>query len=133
MYDTIHIEQNIDGIEEDIDTWQTKTLQEGMPMLDIFKLRDNKLMRQEYDIEELDEEIDSSFADSTINRRSKNVVGYTDKEYHGTFEIHTADVENEKYISYRLKFINGKFVNATLNKKEDIDITGPEDIEIDDK
>ena len=128
LYDTVHIKQKVDDLEDDIKSWQSKTIKE--PMLDIYRIEDDKLKLQEYEVEELDEEDKrlSSYSDKTINKRQKNVTGYSDVQYHGEIEIHTVDRDKEEYISYKLKFTDGELVDCWEYERSEVDITSPEDL-----
>lgn len=128
LYDTIHIEQEIKEIREGFDMFQSKTVNRR-PMLDVYKIENDRLYKQEFEMEDTDEEM--SFADSTINKREKNVIGHEDIEYHGEIEIHTTDRENEQYISYMLKFSDGDLVDVREEDVRDIDITTYDDIDTD--
>lgn len=125
LYDTIHIEQDIDEIRDGFDRLQSKTVK-TRPALDVYKIENDRLYRQEFEMEETDEEM--SFADSTINKRTKNVTGYEDVEYHGEIEIHTSDREEDQYLSYKLKFTDGELVNVREEQVKDINITTHEDL-----
>lgn len=128
LYDTIHIEQEIEEIREGFDMFQSKTVNRH-PMLDVYKIENDRLYKQEFEMEDTGEEM--SFADSTINKREKNVIGHEDTEFHGEIEIHTTDRENEQYISYMLKFSDGNLVDVREEDVRDIDITTYDDIDTD--
>lgn len=120
MYDRVKIEDDIEDfdIEHDgVDGWQTKTIQKR-PLLEVYKIEDGRLYKEEYHHEKVPKE-ERPYGDSDkeflqmCGMLSKVHEGWEDTEYHGIVEIHS--IVNEEYISYDLKFTDGKLVNISEN------------------
>lgn len=125
LYDTIHLEQEIEVVRDGFDRMQSKTIKHR-PTLEVYKIEDDRLYEQQFEMEETEEEM--SFADSTLNKRTKNVIGFEDMDYHGQIEMHTTDREKEEYLSYKLKFTDGELVDSWELDVRDVNITTYDDL-----
>jgi hypothetical protein len=107
-------------------TWQTKSIARHEPMMENYKVTaDGRLFKEEAEYEHVhaeerpyyDEEIggfESSIEEMAGSRR-KIHHGWSDTDYHGTFEFHrTID---DDYVSFDAKFTDGQLVEISRNER----------------
>jgi hypothetical protein len=131
LYDRLTFEDGLDVAFPDIDadpfdiTWQTKSLTRRQPTMTNYKITaDGRLFEEDAEYERVpeeerpgyDEEIGGFESPMEKMRGSHRKIhhGWTDTEYHGTFEFHTS-LDGE-YISLEAKFTDGELVAISRNE-----------------
>lgn len=131
LYDTLTFE---DGLEIDFPdvgadpfeiTWQTKTVARDRPRMRTYEVTANgRLFEQEVEYERVPEEerpgydgelegFESEFAKGLGSLRDVP-QGWSDTEYHGTFEFHA--VVDDEYVSLEATFTDGQLVAITRSE-----------------
>jgi len=132
VYDRLTFEDGLDVEFPDIEadpfeiTWQTKSIARQHPMLDKYKVTaEGRLFKTDLESKRVpeeerpgyDEEIggfENEFGKGRGSRK-RVVKGWTDTEYHGTFEFHTT-IDGD-YVSLEAKFTDGQLVAISHNDK----------------
>jgi hypothetical protein len=132
LYDRLAFEDGLDiefpgiGADPFEETWQTKSITRHHPMMDNYKITvDRRLFKEEAEYEQVpeeerphyDEEIGGFESPMMKLAGSQRKVhqGWSDTEYHGTFEFHrTIDGD---YVSLEAKFTDGQLVEITRNDR----------------
>jgi hypothetical protein len=111
----------IDGDPFEI-TWQSKSITRHQPLMENFKITaDGRLFKEDAEYEhvpeeerpEYDEELDGFENELERGRGSRRKIhhGWSDTDYHGTFEFHRT--VNGEYVSLEAKFTDGQLVGIT--------------------
>lgn len=130
LYDELTVE---DGLEIDFPdigadpfeiTWQTKSITRHLQMMENYKITtEGRLWKEEAEYQHVPEE-ERPYYDEEIGGFESEVrkmagsikkihQGWSDTEYHGTFEFHrTIDGD---YVSLEAKFTDGQLVEITRN------------------
>jgi len=125
LYDRLTFEDGLDIEFPDVGanpfeiTWQTKSLARRQPMMEHYKVTaDGRPFEEDIEYERVPEEERPGYNEETDGletplekmRGSQRTIhhGWTDTEYHGTFEFH-ATVDGE-YVSLDAKFTDGRLV-----------------------
>ena len=133
LYDDLTFEAGLnvgfpdfDGDPFDV-TWQTKSIQRE-PLRDEYKITANgRLLKEDAEHEIVpeaerpgyDEEIGGFENDLEKMRGMLRKIhnGWTDTEYHGTFEFHNSI--DGSYVSFEAKFTDGALVEITRNTEKE--------------
>jgi hypothetical protein len=103
-------------------TWQTKSIARHQPMMDNYKITsEGRLLKEEAEYERVPEEDRPGYSDeiggfeTEIDAMRGSITkidqGWSDAEYHGTFEFHrTIDGD---YVSLEATFTHGQLVAIT--------------------
>jgi len=113
------------GAEPIAMTWQIKSLPDGFLMMENYKITaERRLFKEQAEYEQVPEEERPGY-DETIGgfaneferwRGSmKKTHGWTDTEYHGTFEFHRTI--GGKYVSLEATFTDGRLVDISRNPR----------------
>jgi hypothetical protein len=130
LFDRLTFEDGIDVAFPDIGTdpfevtWQTKSIPRHQPMMENYKVTAaRRLFKQEYEYEHVPEEERPNYNEEIGGYESpmremagsmrKVHQGWSDTEYHGTFELHKT--VNGDYVSLEAKFTDGQLVEITRN------------------
>jgi len=130
LYDKVVFEEGLDVAFPDIDadpferTWQTKSLARGHPTLTDYRVTaEGRLLEEDADHELVPEEERPRYdediggferpMDEWLGCLRKVHHGWTDTEYHGTFEFHTS-IDGD-YLSLEAKFTEGRLVDIARN------------------
>lgn len=118
MYDRVYIEDDIEELDFDTE-YQTKQLKQ-MPGLDVYKIENKRLFKEDAEYETVpkeerpfygDDDFDKSPFEQLAGMTKKTRKGWEDINYHGIFEIHTSSE------SYKLKFTDGNLVDVLENER----------------